>query len=57
MCEGYISYIGWTLDEFDMMHKGIQQLREELIADIKANYNIAVSEDEILFDYGEISRY
>ena len=57
MGEGYIAYIGWTLNVLDMMHKSIQQLREELIADIKANYNIAVSEDEILFDYGEISRY
>lgn len=56
MGESYISYIGWTLDESDLTRKSLSQLKAEFAQIIKETYNIELTEKDITFDYGEISR-
>ena len=54
--ESYISYIGWTLNESDLTEKNLAQLKAEFTQIIKETYNIELKDDDISFEYGEISR-
>ena len=54
--EDYICYIGWTLMTKDLFQYTLTQLREQLKEVLKESYGLDLTDNDISFDYGEISR-
>ena len=51
-----LDYVGWTLDETDLTEHNLAELREMLSNEIKSAYQMNVSPNDLIFDFGEIYR-
>lgn len=53
---GYVHYVGRDLQETDLDNKNLIQLRRDMSAALRRDYNLDVQPESILFEFGEINR-
>lgn len=53
---GDIYYIGKDLDESDLKDQTLTQIKNNMVEEFNSIYELNISQDDLKFDYGEISR-